>query len=132
MSKSTVKGLHHVAINVKDMDVCIKFYEALGMKLLRTWGEGGQAGAMMDMGDGSILEIFADGDGKGAVGVIGHFALDVKDADAAYRTALEAGATPDPGWEPKDIVIGSKPRYPARVAFVFSPTGERVEFFQVK
>ena len=25
MSKSTVKGLHHVAINVKDMDVCIKF-----------------------------------------------------------------------------------------------------------
>ena len=64
--------------------------------------------------------------------MIGHFALDVADADAAYRTALEAGATPDPGWEPKDIVIGSQPPYPARVAFVFAPTGERVEFFQVK
>ena len=56
----------------------------------------------------------------------------IDDADAAYRTALEAGASPDPGWEPQDIVIGSQPPYPIRVAFVFSPTGERVEFFQVK
>ena len=132
MNKSTVKGLHHVAINVKDIDTCIKFYQALGMTVVRTWGEGAQAGAMLDMGDGSILEVFADGDGKGTVGVIGHFALLVEDADAAYRTALEAGASPDPGWEPQDIVIGSQPPYPVRVAFVFSPTGERVEFFQVK
>ena len=132
MNKSTVKGLHHVALNVNDLEKAIKFYEALGMTLPRTWGEGVEAGAMLDMGDGSILEMFANGDGKGIVGVIGHFALDVDDVDAAYRTALEAGATPDPGWEPMDIVIGSQPPYPARVAFVFAPTGERVEFFQVK
>ena len=132
MNKSSVKGLHHVALNVNDIDKAIRFYKALGMTQLRSWGEGAAAGAMLDMGDGSILELFANGDGKGSVGVIGHFALDVADADTAYRTALEAGATPDPGWEPKDIVIGSQPPYPARVAFVFAPTGERVEFFQVK
>ncbi|MBP0963431.1 MAG: VOC family protein [Oscillospiraceae bacterium] len=132
MNKSTVKGLHHVALNVNNLEKAIKFYEALGMTQLRTWGEAEEAGAMLDMGDGSILEMFANGDGKVIVGVIGHFALDVDDVDAAYRTALEAGATPDPGWEPMDIVIGSQPPYPARVAFVFAPTGERVEFFQVK
>ncbi len=132
MNKATIKGLHHVAINVNDLEKCITFYQALGMTLLRRWGEGSGAGAMLDMGNGSILEVFADGDGKGTVGVIGHFALDVEDADAAYAAALEAGAAPDPGWEPKDIIIGSQPPYPARVAFVFSPTGERVEFFQVK
>lgn len=132
MNKSTVKGLHHVALTVADLDACTAFYRALGMTPLRSWGEGSSAGAMLDMGDGSILEIFADGDGKGTQGAVNHIALDVEDADAAYAAALQAGAAPQPGWEPRDIVIGSQPPYPARVAFVFSPTGERVEFFQVK
>ena len=132
MNQSTVKGLHHVALTVADLPACIAFYTALGMTQLRSWGEGKLAGAMLDMGDGSILEIFADGDGKGTQGAVNHIALDVEDADAAYAAALKAGAQPQPGWEPQDIVIGSVPPYPARVAFVFSPTGERVEFFQVK
>ena len=132
MNQSTCKGLHHTALHVSDLAGCIRFYEAMGMSLLRSWGEGAEAGAMLDVGDGSILEVFANGDGKGTQGVIGHIALDVADADAAYRAALEAGASPDPGWEPQDIVIGSQPPYPARIAFVYAPTGERVELFQVK
>ncbi len=131
MNHSTVKGLHHVAIHVNDLQACIRFYEAMGLKLLRIWGDGSGAGAMLDLGN-SILEVFANGDGKGTVGVIGHIALEVADADAAYAAALAAGAAPDPGWEPQDIVIASQPPYPARVAFVFAPTGERVELFEVK
>jgi catechol 2,3-dioxygenase-like lactoylglutathione lyase family enzyme len=39
MNKSSVKGLHHVALNVNDLNKAIKFYEALGMTLLRGWGD---------------------------------------------------------------------------------------------
>ena len=35
MNQSSVKGLHHVALNVNDLNKAIKFYEALGMATAR-------------------------------------------------------------------------------------------------
>jgi len=131
MNQSTCRGLHHVALNVTDLEACLAFYTAMGLTPLRRWGEGAKAGAMLDAGNGCILEVFADGDGAAPKSaVIGHFALDVADTDAAFAAALATGARPD--MEPKDIVIPSQPSYPARIAFVVAPTGERVELFQVK
>ena len=59
MNQSTCKGLHHTALHVSDLADCIRFYEAMGMSLLRSWGEGAEAGAMLDMGDGIKVPIRA-------------------------------------------------------------------------
>lgn len=47
-----------------DFDASFKFYtEGLGMKFYTSWGEGNGKIAMLDLGDGGILELFAGGEG---------------------------------------------------------------------
>lgn len=128
---NAITGFHHVALNVSKFEESISFYKALGLKEIRCWGEGIDAGVMLDMGDGAILEIFSDGGETAPTGaVIGHFALAVSDTDRAYAAALAAGALPDIA--PKDIVVESATPFPARIAFVYSPSGERVELLQAR
>ena len=120
-------GFHHVCLKVKDFDACVRFYEGgLGFARVRDWMMGDDPAVMLDMGDGGIVEIFGGGedvpDGK-----IGHFALRVDDCDAAYRTAMEAGATSH--LEPKDVVICDG-TYPIRIAFVRGTAGELIELFE--
>ena len=60
---SLLKGLHHAALRCcgkAEMDDVITFYcDVLGMKRLRSWGEGVEAGAMLDTGSG-VIELFAN------------------------------------------------------------------------
>ena len=56
-------GFHHVALKAVDFDASFKFYtEGLGMKFYTSWGEGSGKIAMLDLGDGGILELFAGGE----------------------------------------------------------------------
>lgn len=42
------------------MDAVIAFYcDVLGMNILRSWGDGVEAGAMLDTGNG-VIELFAN------------------------------------------------------------------------
>ena len=62
MANEIIKGMgfHHVALKAADYESAYKFYtEGLGMKLYATWGEGDGRAAMLDLGDGGILELFA-------------------------------------------------------------------------
>jgi catechol 2,3-dioxygenase-like lactoylglutathione lyase family enzyme len=55
-------GFHHIALKAKDFEASLKFYtEGLGMEFYTQWGEGDKRIAMLDLGDGSILELFAGG-----------------------------------------------------------------------
>jgi glyoxylase I family protein len=134
MANEKIKGagFHHAALEASDFDKTMKFYqEVLGCKLVRSWGEGKGRAAMLDIGDGGLLEIFAKGTSEPeqhAKWV--HFAFRVDDSEAAFQTAVAAGAPPK--MEPKDVVIASDPPYPAKVSFVYGPDGESIEFFQVK
>jgi glyoxylase I family protein len=106
----------------------IRFYsETLGMKIVRTWGEGTDSGIMLDTGDGTLMEIFADAEERLPMGAIRHFALDCSDVDAAVEAVRKAGY--EVTMEPTDIVIESAVPYPARIAFVIGPVGEEIEFF---
>ena len=84
---------------------------------------------MLNTGAG-MMEIFANGDGYPGQGAIRHMAFAVKDVDGCVAAVREAGY--EITTEPKDIVIGSVPPYPARIAFCIGPVGEEIEFFAEK
>ena len=124
-------GIHHIALSVVDFDKSIKFYtEGLGCTVVAEWGEDAGRAALLDIGNGSHFEIFANGstneqkDAKFA-----HLALATTNPDAAYKNALAAGGVSQK--EPTDFAIPSNPPMPVRLAFVQGPDGEVIEFFKV-
>ncbi len=134
MANELIKGMgfHHVALKSADFDASLKFYtEGLGMKFYTAWGEGDGRAAMLDLGDGGILELFAGGtaEEQAAARYI-HFAMKVDDVDAAYATALAAGAKSKSA--PVVVPVGSAPvKLTLNCAFVYGPSGEELEFFRV-
>jgi glyoxylase I family protein len=135
MSKNKVikgMGFHHIALKVKDFEKSYDFYtKGLGLAPHVAWGEGDGRIQMLDLGDGGILELFAGGgDHLAENGKWLHFAMCVDDVEAAYETALAAGAkslTP-----PKDVALDSSPyKMTIRVAFVTGFDNEQLEFFKV-
>ena len=134
MSNPKTNGIHHVAIKAKGYDAFQKmmhFYtELLGMPVVRTWGQGDESAAMLDTGDGAMMEVFANAPDELGMGALRHIAFACEDVDAMIARVREAGYTVT--MEPKDIVIPSEPPYPARIAFCTGPVGEDVEFFCVK
>ena len=130
MSK-LVTGFHHVAITCKDYDRSVAFYKAIGLEQTLSWGEGDTRAAMMTAGDSVSVELFAGLKNEVPAGKWAHLAFASPDCDAAYAAALAAGATVQ--MEPKDVDIPAHSGpYPVRIAFVYGPDGESVEFFQVK
>ncbi len=131
-------GFHHIALRASDFDKSFEFYtKGLGFEACLVWGEGDGRGAMLDMGDGTILELFGGGSGKSdssenyRAGKFFHLAIQTTDTDKSYAAALAAGAVADR--PPCDIVIkGAEKELPARIAFVYGPDGEWLEFFQTK
>ena len=125
-----ITGTHHIAIkceNVEMYNKTIEFYkDILKMPLIRTWGEGEDAGAMLGTGN-SKMEIFASGRTLESTGSVNHFALASDNVDEDIAAVRAAGYKVTV--EPHDIVIGSVPPYPARIAFCIGPNGEEIEFF---
>ncbi len=125
-----INGFHHVAIRVKDFDATVRFYkEGLGLKERLAWGEGDGRAIMLDAGNENCVEIFAGAKSAPAEGSIVHFALCAADCDAALKRAKAAGATVTA--EPKTVAIpATTGPHSVRIAFVRTPGGEIVEFFQ--
>ena len=127
-----VKGIHHVAISVKEFDKTVDFYtRILGMKPVVQWGAGDSRAVMLDCGEGACIEVFAGGSGNLQEGAWKHLAFKVSDVDGAYAAALKAGCASQ--MEPKSIDIDSTPSiFPVRIAFVRGFDGEVIEFFSVR
>lgn len=125
------KGVHHIALKcegIESFEKTIHFYrDILGMATVRTWGEGVNSGAMLDTGDGSVMEITANGPDTLSQGALRHLALATDDVDACVAAVTAEGYEITMG--PKDICIASNPPLPARIAFCVGPVGEEVEFF---
>lgn len=132
MANDIIKGMgfHHIALKAVDFEESLKFYtEGLGMKFYTSWGEGDGRIAMLDLGDGGILELFAGGKTGDNTNYI-HFAMKVNDVDAAYATAIAAGAVPKTA--PKIVPLNSAPvKLTLNCAFVYGPSGEELEFFRI-
>lgn len=134
MANEIIKGMgfHHIALWAADFEKAYRFYtEGLGLKPYTAWGEGNGRVAMLDLGDGGILELFAGGEKAPATCPrYIHFAMKVDDVDAAFETALKAGAKVKS--EPKVVPLDSKPvKLTLNCAFVYGPGGEELEFFKI-
>ena len=125
-----VKGFHHIALKASNFEKTYEFYKALGLKERVRWGEGDSRAVMMDMGDGGCIEIFAGGEDSERVDQrFLHLAFRTDDVDAAYNAALEAGAVSKSS--PYEAApAGATPCIKMRVAFVYGPDGELLEFFK--
>ena len=133
MSNKIISGLgfHHIALKAADFEKSYKFYtDGLGMTPVTTWGEGASRIQMLDIGNGTILEVFAGGSDDADAGRWLHLALCCDDVDAAFKTALGAGARVKS--EPRTVPLDSKPApMTLRCAFVYGPSGEELEFFKI-
>ena len=129
--KPKITGVHHIALKAQGEAAYAKlldFYHViLGMPIVREWGCNGGKAAMVDTGAG-LLELFSTAPDVLGEGALRHLAFAVEDTDVCIEAVRAAGYTVT--MEPKDIVIGSNPPYPARIAFCIGPVGEEVEFFK--
>ncbi len=124
----------HLALKASDFEKSLKFYTDIGMEPYVSWGEGDSHIALLKFGNGGMLELFAGGKksegDSGDAGKYIHFAYQVEDVDAAYKTALDAGATSKIA--PKIVHLDSKPeKISINICFVYGPDGEELEFFKV-
>jgi len=127
-----ITGVHHIALRALDFDASVKFYtEGLGMTVRTTWKSGGsdRRAALLAFGD-SHIELFEGGVGEKTeppmqAGEWFHLALRTDDPDGAFAKAVAWGARPK--IEPKNAQIGD---LPIRIAFVYGPSNEVIEFFK--
>ena len=132
MANEIIKGAgsHHIALMSTDFEKSLAFYKALGFKEIVRWGDAIKTIAMLDIGDGSRIELFSNGgDEYPACGKWAHFAVKVDDVEEAFNIALKAGGVPK--IYPKVVPLESTPyKMSINIAFVYGPSGEELEFFK--
>ena len=126
-------SLHHVTIQARDLAASLRFYQnVLGMEIVAEFGSPGRKIIMLDVGDGSHVELFEPTADTPKVGnpaandPIIHLALATSDAKAAAERVRQAGY--EITIEPKAITVGSAE---ATITFCKGPNGEAIEFLQM-
>lgn len=125
-------GMHHVAVQTRDWEASLRLYrDVLGMEVVAEFGSAERKIMLLDVGDGSHMELFAPTAESPAEGTespndpVTHFALAVADTRAATEHVRAAGY--EITLEPKDLELGA---LRATIAFFKGPCGEVLEFFQ--
>ena len=110
-----LRGLHHVQLNVADVEAVVRFYEGLGMTLRQDRPDLGVDGAWLDAGHQQIHLVRA-----GVPSDLGqHFALEVDDLDAVIASLRANGVEVG---EPRAL----GPDLPRQTS-LRDPAGNRVE-----
>ena len=128
------RGLHHITIQTRDWEASLRLYqEILGMQVVAEFGPEDGRMMLLDIGDGSHIELIAPKAGTPPVGSpadpdpLVHLALATPDAAASIEPVREAGY--EVTMEPKDVSLNG---LDATVAFFKGPNGEVIEFFQTR
>lgn len=110
-------GVHHVSINVADVEEALAFYvEVLGLRVRDDRPDFGFGGAWLDVGEQQVHLIEApQPEDRGQ-----HFAMRVADIDGAVAELRALGATVS---DPSPVGTG-------RQAFLHDPSGNLVELHQ--
>jgi glyoxylase I family protein len=125
-------GAHHLAIQARDWDASLRLYQdILGMRVVAEFGTPERRILLLDIGDGSHIELFAPhptqsgAERPGGQGPLMHVALTASDTRQAIEQVRQAGY--EITVEPKDVQLGP---IQATIAFFNGPNGESIEFFQ--
>ena len=114
----STQGIHHVSINVKDVDAAVEFYVGvLNLKLLAR-PDLGFPGAWIQAGGQEIHLLGID---SGAPVKEQHFAFAVADADEVHATLSLQGLAPSDVREIPNV---------CRQFFTHDPSGNMIEFNQ--
>ncbi len=125
-------GTHHIAIQTTDYEASLAFYtEVMGMAEVVGFETGGRRAVILDIGDGSHLELFEPVPGtqpssKASGNIVFHFALQTTDIASALERVRAAGM--EITVELRTAQLGA---LAVSIAFFKGPSGEVVEFFQV-
>jgi catechol 2,3-dioxygenase-like lactoylglutathione lyase family enzyme len=125
-------GTHHIAIQTTDYEASVNFYtEVMGMTEVVGFVNEGRRAVILDIGDGSHIELFEPIPGtqpsNDATGdVVFHFALQTTDIESALERVRAAGM--EITVELKTVQMG-----PLNISLAFfkGPSGEVVEYIQV-
>ena len=125
-------GSHHIAIQTTDYEASLAFYtEVMGMTEVVGFESGGRRALILDIGDGSHMELFEpipgtqpSNDASG--NVVFHFALQTTDIESALERVRAAGM--EITVELTTVQMGP---LNITLAFFKGPSGEVVEFIQV-
>ena len=110
-----LRGLHHVQVNVADVDEAVAFYMALGMTRRSDRPDFGIDGAWLNVGDQQLHIIAA-----GTPTDLGqHYALEVDDLDAVILALRDRGISVG---EPGALGAGLP-----RQTSLHDPAGNRIE-----
>lgn len=127
-------GTHHIAVQTRNWDESLRFYrDLLGMTPVVEFGTPERRIMLLDVGDGSHIEIFQPKDDTLAPGSpaandpVIHFALTTTDLHAALERVRAEGWTVTV--EPRDTTLPNNTAI--TVAFFLGPSGESIELFQV-
>ena len=131
-SKIAGLGTHHIAVQTVDYEASVRFYtEVMGMSEVVGFKSEGRRAVILDIGDGSHMELFEPIPGtqpsSDATGnVVFHFALQTTDIKAALERVRAAGM--EITVELKTVDMG-----PLNISLAFfkGPSGEVVEYIQV-
>ncbi len=125
--------MHHIAVQTRDWEASLRFYrDTLGMVVAHEFGSPERKVWLLDMGDGSFMELFQPKADTAAPGSpapndpVFHFALTTTDTRAITEHVRQAGY--EITMEPKDLDLGT---LQVTISFCLGPNGESVEFFQV-
>ena len=137
-TKLSGSGFHHLALRVRDFDKSLQFYtEGLGFPIAHAWGSGDGRIALLDLGDGNYLELFASSPKQlpepgmePEAWPFFHLALRSTNVDKDIETVRALGCTITV--EPKSVPVGdaNHPMKTIRVGFFLGLDGETLEFFQ--
>ena len=125
-------GCHHIAVQTQDLEAALAFYtDVMGMRKAVDFEAGGRQIILLDIGDGSHMELFAPMPGTAPAGdasndVVFHFALTTSDIAGALERVREAGM--EITRELTTMMLGP---HNVTIAFFTGPSGEVVELLQV-
>ncbi|MCA9886824.1 MAG: VOC family protein [Anaerolineae bacterium] len=127
-----VSGTHHIAVQTRDWAASMRLYQdVLGMTLVAQFGSPERKIVLLDIGDGTHIELFEPQSDTPAVDApaandpVIHFALATTDTRNALEHVRQAGY--EVTVEPKDATLGT---LEVTIAFFKGPNGEIIEFFQ--
>jgi len=126
-------GSHHIAVQTRDWDESIKFYtEVMGMEVAVEFGSPDRRIVLLDIGDGSHMELFEPTDDSPKLDdepghdPVTHIALTTTDIEGAVQRVKDAGM--EITREISTVDIG---HLNITIAFFIGPNKEIIEFFQV-
>ena len=133
-------GAHHISIQTRDLPASLRLYhDVLGMRVVAEFGSQERPMKLLDMGDGSHIELVGTAsegaslpEGSSSAGAsyarhpVLHFALATTDTRQAVERVRGAGY--EITVEPRDVNLNG---LPATIAFFKGPSGEEIEFFQI-